>query len=743
MYKKFFLIITFLFSTSILNAEIVKSVKINGNERVSDETIKIYGNIELNKDYNESDLNKILNDLFSTNFFEDIRVNIKKNVLVIDLVEFAVVRNLIIVGESRAKYIKEIKKQILLKEKNSFIETDLSKSIDIIKTLYSLAGFNFTEVNSKIKKIDNRSVDLIFEIIKGKETKISKISFSGDKKIKEKRLRDVIATEEDKFWKFISRNTSYSERLVNLDKRLLINYYKSMGYYDVEIVSSSAEIKKSGDIELIYNIDAGKKFFIEKITTDVDAVFDKNLFFPLNKEYQKYIGSHYSPFKIKKLLDEIDNIIEDNNLQFVEHSVRESIENDSINIKFIINEGPKNLVERINITGNNITNEAVIRGELLLDEGDPFTNLSLDKSISKIKSRNIFNTVESSVKNGTLQNSKIIDIKVEEKPTGEISAGAGVGTNGGTLAFNIQENNWLGEGKKVGFDIELTSESLRGTVNYNNPNYDFMGNSINYFVSTSTNDKSDQGYKNKLTSAGIGTSFEQFKNVFANLGISASYDDLKTESNASKSLQKQAGAFSEIAANYGFSYDKRNRSFMPTDGSIVSFNQSIPIYADKAFIANTLSTSVYNTFSEDLIGASKFLFTSVNGLNDEDVRISKRKYLSNSRLRGFERGRVGPVDGKDHIGGNYAASLNFEAQLPKLLPETTKTDVALFLDFGNVWGVDYDANIDDSNKIRSTTGAALSWVSPIGPMSFIFSKNIAKASTDITESFNFNLGTTF
>ena len=182
---------------------------------------------------------------------------------------------------------------------------------------------------------------------------------------------------------------------------------------------------------------------------------------------------------------------------------------------------------------------------------------------------------------------------------------------------------------------------------------------------------------------------------------------------------------------------------MPTDGSIVSFNQSIPIYADKAFIANSLSTSVYNTFSEDLIGASKFLFTSVNGLNDEDVRISKRKKLNSKQLRGFEQGKIGPVDGNDHIGGNYAASLNFEAQLPKLLPETTKTDVALFLDFGNVWGVDYDASIDDSNKIRSTTGAALSWVSPIGPMSFIFSKNIAKASTDITECFNFYLVTTF
>ena len=112
-------------------------------------------------------------------------------------------------------------------------------------------------------------------------------------------------------------------------------------------------------------------------------------------------------------------------------------------------------------------------------------------------------------------------------------------------------------------------------------------------------------------------------------------------------------------------------------------------------------------------------------------------------MRGFERGKVGPVDGNDHVGGNYAAAVNFEANLPNFFPESTNTEAALFLDFGNVWGVDYDDSIDDSNKIRSATGAAINWISPIGPMSFVFSKNITKASTDVTESFNFNLGTTF
>ena len=181
---------------------------------------------------------------------------------------------------------------------------------------------------------------------------------------------------------------------------------------------------------------------------------------------------------------------------------------------------------------------------------------------------------------------------------------------------------------------------------------------------------------------------------------------------------------------------------MPTSGSIISFNQSLPLYADKPALGNVLSSSIYKTLSEDVVGAGKFYIASINGL-DDDVRLSNRTSLSSKRLRGFERGKVGPMDGIDHIGGNYAAALNLEANLPNLLPDDSNIDVAAFLDFGNVWGVDYDSSLDDGNKIRSSTGVVAGWISPIGPMSFVFSKNISKASTDVTESFNFNLGTTF
>ena len=742
------IIIAFVFSllylsSTSLKSEIVKDLIIDGNNRISDETIRLYGGIKLQEDLSQKELNTILQNLYDTNFFEDVKLNIENNVLKINVKEFKVINQLVILGEKSIRYTREIKKLIKSKEKKSFIKTNLSEDINTIKQLYSSLGFNSAEVVTKTKNIDENNVDLIFEIEKGDVSKISSITFTGDKKIRDRRLRSIIASEEDRFYKIISRNTKFNKDLISLDIRLLTNYYKSLGYRDVQVLSNLASINDEGNINITYTINAGERYTINKLSTKVDSVLEEKPFLSLRKVYNKYIGTYYSPFKVKKILEEIDEIIEVNNIQFVNHNVQEEIIQNKINLLFNIFEGDKVLVERIDISGNNITNEDVIRGELLIDEGDPYTKLALEKSIAKIKARRIFKTVNYKVENGTSSDLRKIDIEVEERPTGEISAGAGIGTSGGTFALGIKENNWLGEGKRVGIDFEISSESILGVLSYEDPNYNFLGNSIYYALSSEENDKPTQGYENTIQRFTINTSFEQFKDINTALGISTSYDDLQTDGSASENLKKQSGTFSEIAGSYAFSYDKRNRAFMPTSGSIISFGQDIPIYSDSAAIDTFFSSSTYRAINEDVVGAAKLYLSAINGLNDEDVRLSKRKSLSSKRLRGFEKGKVGPVDGLDHIGGNYASVLNFEGNLPNLLPEKSNTDISLFLDFGNVWGVDYDSSIDDSNKIRSTTGVAANWLSPLGPIVFTLSQNLSKANTDKTESFNFNLGTTF
>lgn len=740
--KKYIVIFLLFFGTHSYS-EIANKIEITGNNRVGEETIKVYGDISIPSDYKNEDLNRILKNLYSTNFFDDVKVSIENGILKVSVKEHPIINSINIEGEPADKTKKALLERIQLRKNGSFVKNIVSEDIDIIKDLYVSQGYNFTTVESKIEKISENRVNLFFFINKGEKTRISKIYFIGDKKIRDRRLRDIIVSQEDKFWKVITKTIYLNKNNIELDKRLLKNYYKSLGYYDVEILSSNAEIDSNNRTNLTYNINAGARHRIQKISTNVDPVIDKKIFLPLNKKFKKIVGRYYSPFVVKDLLDEVDLLIAKNDIQFIEHSVNEVITNNNIEIKINIYEGSKELVEKINIKGNTVTRESVIRSELLVDEGDPFNSLKLKQSIAKLKARNLFSGVKQEVLAGSSQNTKIINLIVEEQPTGEISAGAGVGTNGGSLAFNIKENNWLGRGIKINTFVEADQETLKGAISVVDPNYNFSGNSLGWFVSSTKNDKPDSGYENNLMQTGITTTFEQYKDLYLTSSLSVTHDDLTVDDTASSSMKKQAGTFTDLAFDYGVRVDKRDKAYMPTSGYISSFSQTVPFYADSPYLRNKFTLSKYNSFGENIIGSFKVFAAAINGLSNEDVRISKRARVPSSRLRGFVPGRVGPVDNKDWVGGNYAASINFETNLPKLLPESSKTDVGLFLDIGNVWGVDYDDSIDESNKLRSSVGINTSWLSPVGPMSFVLSQNLTKASTDETQSFTFNLGTTF
>lgn len=733
----------FIFYFSNSYAEVVNSIKVKGNNRLSLETIKVYGEIEVGKNYKVSDLNRINKNLFQTKFFKNIEITLDQGVLLISVEEHPLINTVIIDGEKTKKIKEALLERLSLGSNRSFTENNLIKDKTLIKNIYASLGYNFVEVNHIIDELSENRVNIIFEINRGEKTKISKINFIGDKKLRDRRLRDLVASEEHKFWKFLSKNTSLNKANIDLDKRLLTNYYKSIGYYDVKIISSNAEINEKNETELTYSISSGNRFRISKISTNVQDVLNKDLFKPMEKNYKKVVGNYYSPFSVKKLLDSLDLLIDKNDLQFVEHSINEIINEGEIEVVINIFEGDKKLVEKINILGNTITNERVVRGELELDEGEPYNKLKLDKSVANLKSRQIFGSVKTEITEGSAKDLKVIDIEIEEKATGEIAAGAGVGTNGGQFSFSVSENNWSGEGIRISSFVEVSAESFRGSLSADVKNHNLSGNDLNFELFSTQNDKPDSGYENSLLGASIGTSFEQYEKVYLSPKISYKFDDLRVEGNASDQLKKQAGDFSDLSFSYGISTDQRDKSYLPTSGYIFSFNQELPIYADAAYIYDSIAFSKYKSFGTDLIGALKFRVAHITSLDDKDVRISKRLKVSSSKLRGFEPGKVGPKDGKDFVGGNYTTTLNLETSLPNLLPEATKTDVGLFFDLGNVWGVDYDSSIDDSNKIRSTAGVAANWLSPLGPMSFIFSQNISKASTDVTQGFTFNLGTTF
>ncbi|MBH90880.1 MAG: outer membrane protein assembly factor BamA [Candidatus Marinimicrobia bacterium] len=734
---------TFLFTN--LHSEILKNIKVTGNKRISTETIKVYGDIQLNKDYKDEDINEIIKKLYNTNFFSNVSTSFANGTLSINVSENPIIYSVELNGEDTKKFKERILKVISLKEKSSYIENFVKSDIEIIKRFYKSLGFYSISVDAEKQKADagENTVNLIFNIKKGDRSKIKKIYFIGDKKIKSKRLRDVITSEEAKLWKFLTRNIYLNTERIELDKRLLKNYYLGRGYYDVQVLSTSAEITDENNIELTFSINAGQRYRFKKFSTDIDPVFDLSLFADLKDVFNKYAGEYYSPFKIKKILESIDEIIDNNQLQFVQQTVKEIPDENGIDIQFKIFEGEKIQIGRVNIDGNNVTNDSVIRSALLIDEGDPFSKLRLEKSISILKAQNIFGKVDYKITDGSEPGLKDLNITIEEKPTGEVTAGAGYGTEGGAFSFAVKENNYLGKGLKVSASADVTSQSLRGGLNIVNPNYNYSGNKVYGGFSSTKTDRPSSGYENTLINFNIGTEFEQYRDIFLSPGLSLTFDDLSVDNTASDSLKKQEGSFNDLTFNYGISSDKRNRKFMPTDGHIINFRQGLPLVADTRSLTNKFRYRTYHSFSENLVTAFKVYGASVNAVGDEDVRLSKRLKLGRTYLRGFEAGKVGPKDGNDYIGGNYAAALNLEASLPNLLPESTETDISVFMDAANLWHVDYSSNVDDSNKIRSSVGIASNIYTPVGPLSFVIAQNLSKADTDETQTFNFQIGTSF
>ena len=332
---------------------------------------------------------------------------------------------------------------LTLREKTSFLKNYIKSDINLIKTFYRQLGFYFVKIDLDVEKLKRNRVNLVYSINKGEKAKISKIYFLGDKKIRDKRLRDVITSQEAKFWKFLSKNVYLNEGRVELDKRLLKNYYKNKGYYEVDITSSNVEYSEGEGFVLTYSINAGKRYKFKKIFTNVSKALDQSAFMSLEKDFNKIIGDYYSQKKLTSILEKIDKLSQQKELQFINHRTSETLDGDGVEVEIDIFEGRKFTIERIDIAGNNVTNDSVIRGEMVVDEGDPYSVLLVNKSVNRLKARGIFGKVEQKITEGSSPDLKVLEITVEEKATGELAAGAGVGTDGTSFMFQVNENPLL------------------------------------------------------------------------------------------------------------------------------------------------------------------------------------------------------------------------------------------------------------------------------------------------------------
>jgi outer membrane protein insertion porin family len=738
------IIIFFLILTNTAFAEI-KKINIIGNVRVNSSTIESLVDKKI-PNIDSIYINNLTKKIYDTDFFADVKISFNQETLEISVVENPIV-NFFYINGIKDSDLDQVNKIITLKENSIFSSSKLKKDIEATKEFLNASGYYQSSILPEVIKIDNNQVNLIINIDKKDISKIKNIYFIGNKYFSNSQLMDVVTTAEDGWWKFFS-TSALSEQRIEYDKQLLKDFYKSKSFYDVQIESAFASVDKNNNFTLTFSINSGNKYkfgdydlkFSGITLKEADISEIKNISEKLLK------NDFYSPLTINKLNKQISDLLDSKKYGNFEINIQDAKAVDNkINIIVQLNEGQKSILDKINVQGNTITEEKVIRDILIISEGDQLNLSKVKKSVDNVKSKQLFSKVDYKIEDADKKNFKNLNLFVKEQPTGSISAGVGYGTNGGLFEASINERNFLGQGINLNFTGRLSSDVIRGELSYTDPNYRNSNKELAASLFSEVDDYTNSGYQNKRAGTRFATKYEIYEDIFFRPNLGVQFDKLEVTGNVSSLLKSREGDFITTAFGYNFLYDQRDSKFNPTSGSIIYFDQNIAtFFSDIPTVQTGVGVTLYKElFSEKFIGSAKGRLANVTAFNDKDVKLSDRIFASSSDLRGFEQRGVGPVDSGDHIGGNNLATLSLKSTFPNPIPENLRATTFLFLDMGNVWGADYSNSIADSSKLRTSTGIALDLMSPIGPLSFTYSIPLSKATTDKEQNFLFNIGSSF
>jgi len=739
----FFFFLIFFLNSSVF-AEI-KQVKILGNKRVSPSTIEsLIDKKTLNID--SIYINNLTRKIYNTDFFSDIKISYEQDILTVTVVENPIVNFFYINGLS-GNDLDKVNKIVTLKENTIFSSSKLKKDIEEVKQYFKLEGYYSAIIDPEVIKLENNDVNLILNFDLKNKSRISNIYFIGDKYFSQSQLADVISSSEYSWWKLFSSGTLSEER-IEYDKKLLKDFYKLRGFYDIQIESVYAKVLNNEEFTLTYSVNSGKRFKFGNVDIKTfSQVYNNEDILEIKKISEKLTkDEYYSSSILSKLNKTIVSYLDSKKYYNFDINIEE-VKNPGEVIDVIVQliQEKKIPINKINISGNTITNEKFIRDNMVLSEGDNLSNAKIRKSVDIIKSKQIFSKVEYKVDESDNKNGKELNLFVKEQPTGSISAGIGYGSNGAMFEGSLNEKNFLGNGVNLNFTGRLSSEKITGDLTYVDPNFNNSEKEMAYSLFSEKDDYSNSGYSSKKVGSKISTKYEIYEDIAFRPSIAIQFDKLETDSSASNLLRSRSGNYTTTSLGYAFYGDFRDSKFNPSSGYTFYFDQNLATLISDI---PTIQTSVGSIFYKELIndkfiGSAKIKLSNVTALDNKDVKLSDRLYAGNLDLRGFESRGVGPVDNGDHIGGNNLAILTIKSTFPNPIPESLKANTFIFYDAGNVWGVDYSDIISSNSKLRSTIGVAMDFVSPIGPLSFAYSIPISKSSTDKEQRFLFNIGSSF
>jgi len=746
MNKFLCLIIIFLSSSLSANeTSLIKEIKVDGIQRISYETILSYGNINKDIIYTEKLSNSIIKSLYATQLFSNISINYSNSVLKIIVVENPTV-NLVMFEGNKSKKDEDLIEEIKLKERSVFSRSKVKEDVKRLLELYQRSGRLSATVNPSVEKLDNNRINLVYKIDEANVSKVSKISIVGNRAFSDKEIKKVMTTKTPSLLKFWTSGGQYDPDRIEYDKELITDFYSENGYVNFKFTSSIAQlINDTNKFEIILTVSEGNEFKFGKFK--VKTEFKKLSSEVIENKLSANIGNTYD----SKIIKESIGFIKDSSSSFGYTFIKINpvmVVNDfdnTVDVTFEINEGPKVYINLININGNTRTIDNVIRREFSFSEGDPYNKFSINYAKDSIRSLNFFETVEINEERVEDTDKLDLNVSVVEKNTGSATIGAGYGDqNGATLTAGISENNFLGKGQKVDFSTSFSSTQNLYDISITEPYFNRKDLMVRGDLYSRYNDPTNVKYETETIGLGFSLGFPlSYKNrITTKYSLLSSKTKADADATAYETLL--AGTSTVSIVGYTLSIDNRNSPYKPNKGSIFNISQNLAgIGGTSNYLENVVSYKIYKKLSNYVIGAIKSEFGAINGYNGKFAPVDSMFKIGGKKLRGFKYGKVGPQLSGSFTGGNYfymiASETNFDLPIDEY-----DISSSLFLDVGSVWGLDnrYDG-IDDEHKVRASIGLNLVWDSAIGPINFILAEPLMSEPTDTTDKFSFDIGYNF
>ena len=735
-------------SVRIRKSETIKGIKIQvkGNIRLDEVVIIRDSKINDFEIKNSKALNSAVKNLYATGYFKDVKISKSGENILINIIENPIVNRIAFEGNSEIKDTT-LSEEVSLKERNVFSTDRIKSDVLKIQNLYKRLGYFSVLVDPKIIRLEDNRINLVYEIVEGQEAKIKKINFIGNKNFSDSTLRDVIFSEETRWYKFWGGSDKFDQDRLNYDKDILKKYYFDNGYIDFRILSTSSQlVSSSKNFILNFKIFEGNRYKISDVSIRSNIKGFKNI--NINKLVDIEKNDWFSSKDVEKTMDNIIEKASEYGFAFVDVRPKLKKEKNNVSIVFDVIEGNKFYVERINVIGNLKTHDKVIRREIELAEGDAFNLTKITRSERNLNSLALFETVDVSYDQIDDTNKAIVDVEIKERSTGEFSVGAGFSSLDGVLGnIGVKENNLFGEGKELSATLGLSTRRSSIDVSYTEPY--FMGKDIATGIdlfNVRRNNKTYSGYKHNIIGFKLRTGYELMDDLRHFNSYTLKRDKIHDiDSSSSIYIKSQEGKSVTSMLGQALQYDKLNDRINPTDGYRLRLDLDFyGLGGDSKHIQAEIKVSNFYRIFDDFVLSTQLDIGYIYPIND--VKINNRFFLTGDQMRGFQNSGTGPRDTKtsDALGGEQYAVFRNEFNLPIGLPEELGLRGLIFLDVGSLAkNNDMGEKIKDDMLLRASTGVGIQWLSPFGPVKVYLSRAIKKASYDKTETFRFSFGTTY